>query len=118
MNVQNVGSLSGLQDMRGGAGGPRATSRAELQRLTTLQNVGSGYGMGGREQRVAPGGVDVTPVLCVNMWEHVWLYDWDIEGKRKFLEAWWDRIDWDVVNSLAGVDGTRTNSFMTGRMGE
>ncbi|KAH7355851.1 Fe superoxide dismutase-like protein [Pyrenochaeta sp. MPI-SDFR-AT-0127] len=43
------------------------------------------------------GGVDVVPLLCVNTWEHVWLHDYGIRGKRQFLEAWWDKIDWDMV---------------------
>jgi Fe-Mn family superoxide dismutase len=43
------------------------------------------------------GGVDVVPLLCVNTWEHVWLQDYGVRGKRQFLEAWWDRIDWNMV---------------------
>jgi len=44
------------------------------------------------------GGADVVPVLCVNTWEHAWIMDWGVEGKVRFLEKWWDRIDWDVVS--------------------
>ncbi|KAJ4370403.1 hypothetical protein N0V83_004921 [Neocucurbitaria cava] len=47
------------------------------------------------------GGVDVVPLLCVNTWEHVWLHDYGVRGKRRFLEAWWDRIDWDLVGQHA-----------------
>jgi Fe-Mn family superoxide dismutase len=43
------------------------------------------------------GGVDVVPLLCVNTWEHVWLQDYGIRGKRAFLDQWWNRIDWDFV---------------------
>ncbi|KAF1845961.1 Fe superoxide dismutase-like protein [Cucurbitaria berberidis CBS 394.84] len=43
------------------------------------------------------GGVDVVPLLCVNTWQHVWLHDYGVKGKRQFLEAWWDKIDWDMV---------------------
>ena len=43
------------------------------------------------------GGVDIVPLLCVNTWQHVWLHDYGIGGKRDFLEAWWDQIDWDIV---------------------
>lgn len=46
-----------------------------------------------------PGGIAAVPVLCVNTWEHVWLHDWGVAGKDKFLESWWESIDWDVVNS-------------------
>ncbi|CAO2649016.1 Nn.00g099650.m01.CDS01 [Neocucurbitaria sp. VM-36] len=47
------------------------------------------------------GGVDVVPLLCVNTWEHVWLQDYGVKGKRQFLEAWWDKIDWDTVGQNA-----------------
>jgi Fe-Mn family superoxide dismutase len=49
------------------------------------------------------GGVDVVPLLCVNTWEHVWLRDYGIRGKRQFLEAWWNKIDWDVVGQNATI---------------
>jgi Fe-Mn family superoxide dismutase len=49
------------------------------------------------------GGVDVVPLLCVNTWEHVWLQDYGVRGKRKFLEAWWDKIDWNWVRQNATI---------------
>ena len=49
------------------------------------------------------GGVDVVPLMCVNTWEHVWLRDYGVKGKRQFLEAWWDRIDWDLVGQYATI---------------
>ena len=48
-----------------------------------------------------PGGIEVIPTLCVNTWEHVWLPDWGIKGKEKFLEAWWETIDWDTVKNTS-----------------
>jgi Fe-Mn family superoxide dismutase len=58
------------------------------------------------------GGVDVVPLMCVNTWEHVWLQDYGVRGKRQYLEAWWDRIDWDLVRqnatiSLRSTPGTK-----------
>ncbi|KAF2031760.1 Fe superoxide dismutase-like protein [Setomelanomma holmii] len=49
------------------------------------------------------GGVDVIPLLCVNTWEHVWLHDYGVKKKRKYLEAWWDKIDWDLVRQNANI---------------
>lgn len=43
------------------------------------------------------GGADVTPVLCVNTWEHAWVGDFGVAGKRRYLEGWWERVDWDEV---------------------
>ncbi|RPA92172.1 manganese and iron superoxide dismutase, partial [Choiromyces venosus 120613-1] len=52
-----------------------------------------------------PGGW-VIPVLNVNVWEHAWLEDFGILGKEKYLKAWWDHIDWAVVQSRFPNKGT------------
>jgi Fe-Mn family superoxide dismutase len=59
------------------------------------------------------GGIDVVPLMCVNTWEHVWLHDYGITGKREFLEKWWDKIDWPVVEQYATAqkDHRRPNNF-------
>jgi len=41
----------------------------------------------------------VIPVLNVNVWEHAWLEDFGILGKDDYLTAWWEHIDWLVVQS-------------------
>ncbi|KAI4663877.1 uncharacterized protein J4E78_004296 [Alternaria triticimaculans] len=58
------------------------------------------------------GGVDVVPLLCVNTWEHVWLHDYGVRGKRAFLEQWWDRIDWDFVGQNTTLKSKSPRSFM------
>lgn len=50
---------------------------------------------------LAPGGVELEVLLGVSTWEHVWLFDHGVDGKRKYLEALWNRIDWNVVNTRA-----------------
>ncbi|KAL9581379.1 MAG: hypothetical protein Q9212_003932 [Teloschistes hypoglaucus] len=52
--------------------------------------------------RRAPGGALVDVLLGVSTWEHVWLRDWGVAGKRRFLEAWWNKIDWEVVMERSG----------------
>ena len=52
---------------------------------------------------MAPGGVELDVLMCVNTWQHCWLMDWGIGGKRGYLEAWWDSIDWGVVEANAGL---------------
>ena len=60
------------------------------------------------QKRVAPGGQDLDVLLGVCTWEHVWLRDWGVAGKRGFLEAWWERIDWGVVEGNMGLmDGSK-----------
>jgi Fe-Mn family superoxide dismutase len=89
---------------------------ADLHRHAALLNsaptntVGA-HGPTSASGRLAPGGINIMPVLCVNTWEHVWVGDWGIRGKKDFLEAWWDRINWDVVHNNAQV---KPSSFMDG----
>ncbi|KAG8165256.1 hypothetical protein KVR01_005531 [Diaporthe batatas] len=54
-----------------------------------------------------PGGTDVVPVLCVNTWEHVWMWDYGVGGKMDFLTNWWNIIDWGRVESLSRLSGKR-----------
>ncbi|EMC91439.1 hypothetical protein BAUCODRAFT_127339 [Baudoinia panamericana UAMH 10762] len=58
-----------------------------------------------------PGGTSVAPVLCVNTWEHVWLRDYGISGKRSFLADWWEAIDWNAVQHIAPTEATRPLQF-------
>ncbi|KAK2810710.1 hypothetical protein FQN50_002753 [Emmonsiellopsis sp. PD_5] len=83
----------------------------QIRRLGATNRVGA-MGAYSNQKQLAPGAIDVHPVLCVNTWEHVWLADWGISGKAGFLEAWWDKINWDEVAhnaSQAGPVSTRQN---------
>ncbi|KEY70662.1 hypothetical protein S7711_02262 [Stachybotrys chartarum IBT 7711] len=62
----------------------------------------------GPAANLPPGGIDVSPVLCLNTWEHVWLLDWGVGaggagGKMAYAESWWELIDWEKVAEKAGV---------------
>jgi len=57
--------------------------------------------------KTAPGGVDLDVLMCVSTWEHTWLRDWGVAGKREFLETWWECIDWGVVEANAGGMGEK-----------
>lgn len=48
-----------------------------------------------------PGGTNIVPVLCVNTWEHVWMWDYGIGGKIDFVANWWNIINWGRVESLS-----------------
>lgn len=59
-------------------------------------------GMPQKKDELPPGGVKLTPLLCLNTWEHVWLRDYGIGaggvgGKKAFAEAWWEAVDWEAV---------------------
>lgn len=56
----------------------------------------------GNKPKIAPGGMALTPILCVSTWQHVYLADWGVLQKKEFLESWWERIDWNTVLGHAG----------------
>ena len=63
-----------------------------------------------------PGGIDLIPLLCLNTWEHVWLADYGIGaggvgGKKAFVEAWWDRVDWASVAAAATISRPAIREF-------
>ncbi|GME52196.1 Fe superoxide dismutase [Neofusicoccum parvum] len=88
MNTQSATSAGGL-------------SGADYARQSRIQNTAGAIGRHSAQAAAArnraPGGADITPVLCVNTWEHVWVPDWGVAGKRGFLETWWSRISWRTV---------------------
>ncbi|EDU45456.1 SodA Superoxide dismutase [Pyrenophora tritici-repentis] len=78
-----------------------------------LNKVGQFGAASGQDQRPkAPlGGVDVVPLMCVNTWEHVWLHDYGIRGKREYLEKWWNKINWSLVEQNATITSRGSYSF-------
>lgn len=42
--------------------------------------------------------LSVTPVFGVNLWEHIYLHDYGVQGKRQFLINIFDCIDWNVID--------------------
>jgi Fe-Mn family superoxide dismutase len=84
------------------------TGTTTPQQYATMHPAGSAGVMGQyskHDKKAAPGGADLDVLLGVSTWEHVWLRDWGVGGKRQFLEAWWERIDWGVVDELVGASG-------------
>lgn len=74
------------------------------QHLQPTNSAGSfgPYSQVGRERaKLPPGGTSLMPVLCVNTWEHAYMYDFGLLGKRKYLNDWWDCVDWGVVEQNA-----------------
>ncbi|KAH7069411.1 Fe superoxide dismutase-like protein [Paraphoma chrysanthemicola] len=110
-NDSHIGSLRILPTYLAGSPLSGAHYRRQSHDLNThnadsyqaLNKVGS-FGAAAKQnnQPKKPlGGIDVIPLLCVNTWEHVWLKDFGMLGKRKYLEAWWDKIDWGFVRDNA-----------------
>jgi len=83
---------------------------AEHQRLNTVQNLAGKFGNHSRPagQPVAPyGGLIGGPLLCVNVWQHMYLHDYGIKAgaKKAYLERWWKQIDWGMVEQSAHIYG-------------
>jgi len=63
------------------------------------------------------GWLDAQPILCVNLWQHQWIPDWGIFGRRQYLAAWWDRIDWSVVEKRHSMYETEGDRLAPNRLG-
>jgi Fe-Mn family superoxide dismutase len=93
----------------------RQTHDLNTESIDSYQNLNKagafGASSGVKLQPQKPlGGVDVTPLLCVNTWEHAWMHDYGVRGKRQYLEAWWDKINWNVVADGLQVHGGNRKS--------
>lgn len=108
MNTQSHISLEGIVP---------PGQKEMLQQHTEVQNTAGSMGThssaarGLKQRKIAPGGADVTPLLCVSTWEHSYIRDYGYD-KRRYLESWWERIDWETVKSL--TDLTKKDPFMYG----
>lgn len=83
------------------------------EQLKQVGSFGNHKGAANRPKKPL-GGTDVVPLLCVSTWEHAWLPDYGVNGKRDYLEAWWKKIDWDTVRqnaSISSTQGEASNKF-------
>lgn len=94
LNMQNASNNSSRSPLLGGAGGggggPASSSTSSL-----------------RDADRSPGGANLVPVLCVNTWEHAWLFDWGIGNRFNYLAGWWNAINWGKVAERASALGGR-----------
>ncbi|KAJ5032560.1 uncharacterized protein L3040_009161 [Drepanopeziza brunnea f. sp. 'multigermtubi'] len=92
--------------------------RTVSESIRRLQREGASNQVGAHgplsQGKFAPGGADLTPVLCINTWEHVYLADYGVGaggvgGKKAYAQSWWYAIDWQVVTNRAGPKPSTTN---------
>ncbi|KAI4217654.1 MAG: hypothetical protein LQ351_000250 [Letrouitia transgressa] len=86
----------------GSGGGDPVVSRYARGYGTGNMNAGAYGPFSKSADHRAPGGARLEVLLAVSTWEHVWLRDWGVGGKRGFLEAWWDAVDWGIVMQRYG----------------
>ncbi|MBK5215685.1 MAG: superoxide dismutase [Candidatus Pacebacteria bacterium] len=41
----------------------------------------------------------LSPVLCLDMWEHAYVYDYPTSEKKKYVEAFFENLNWDKVEN-------------------
>lgn len=109
MNIQNLKSMeeynrqNRVQNTAGSFG--RASAAARGMNSIPLDPLGADAGVDTSRYGIA----DVIPVLCVNTWEHCYIHDYGVAGKRAYLASWWEHVDWEKVWSncvqLRGFSG-------------
>ncbi|KIW50922.1 hypothetical protein PV05_09699 [Exophiala xenobiotica] len=101
-DTRDMANFNGRQladDLKSGvAGRPRVIASGG-------QTAGSFGQFSANQTNRFTGLLNAQPILCVNVWEHQWIPDYGVLGKRAYLTAWWDCIDWQVVeNRLSTVE--------------
>lgn len=38
-----------------------------------------------------------TPILALDMWEHAYVYDYPTSEKKKYVEAFFENLNWEVI---------------------
>lgn len=46
-------------------------------------------------------GVEVSPVLGLDLWEGAWVVDYG-NARERYVRAWWDAVNWHRVSVLMG----------------
>jgi superoxide dismutase, Fe-Mn family len=41
--------------------------------------------------------VSTTPILCLDMWEHAYVYDYPTSEKKKYIEAFFENLNWKNI---------------------
>ncbi|KAI1000491.1 hypothetical protein K3495_g7704 [Podosphaera aphanis] len=99
-------------DMNTSTAEDMATVSEHLQKKIagpTVNSVGK-FGQHSETEGRAPGSVALVPIICVNVWQHVYLPDYGVGvgaggGKELYLKKWWDVIDWNKAGYRALGNG-------------
>jgi Fe-Mn family superoxide dismutase len=41
----------------------------------------------------------LSPILCLDMWEHAFVYDYPTSEKKKYVEAFFSNLNWEVIEN-------------------
>jgi Fe-Mn family superoxide dismutase len=39
----------------------------------------------------------LSPILCLDMWEHAFVYDYPTSEKKKYVEAFFENLNWQII---------------------
>lgn len=114
-NLDREGMLQILCTYSAGTPYPNAHARRQSQDMNTQSSdiqaeagfAGSMGAFSQNQKNTGPGGLDSQPILCVNTWEHAWMMDYGIAGKDEYLERWWDRVNWNIVQDNYNAHSAR-----------
>ncbi|KAJ9605097.1 hypothetical protein H2200_010487 [Cladophialophora chaetospira] len=93
-DMATFGGGTSIADQLSGRSGMGPPSTIERDIATGSTRAGSFGDYSPNANRFHTGVLDMEPVLCLNVWQHQWIRDYGVLGKRAYLGAWWDRIDW------------------------
>jgi Fe-Mn family superoxide dismutase len=41
--------------------------------------------------------VSTSPIICLDMWEHAFVYDYPTSEKKKYIDAFFENLNWSVI---------------------
>lgn len=41
--------------------------------------------------------VSASPILALDMWEHAYVYDYPTSEKKKYIDAFFDNLNWEII---------------------
>jgi Fe-Mn family superoxide dismutase len=43
--------------------------------------------------------IGLRPILCLDMWEHAYVYDYPTSAKKEYIESFFKNINWEVIEN-------------------
>ncbi|OCT46854.1 putative Fe superoxide dismutase [Cladophialophora carrionii] len=109
-DMATFGPGSSISDQLSGRSGLGLSGPEERDIAVGSSTAGSFGDFSANRNRYHAGLLPMQPILCVNVWEHQWMRDYGLLGKRQYLTAWWDRIDWQKVENAHNLITTENLS--------
>lgn len=41
--------------------------------------------------------VSTSPIICLDMWEHAFVYDYPTSEKKKYIDAFFENVNWKII---------------------